>query len=62
MEESGQQQTPAALPLGKRPVPIEKEDVWAPEPFWNVSRRESGIRTYDLPVRSLITISSTIVH
>jgi len=44
---SGQRHAPAALPLGKRPVPIIQESGWAPGLFWAGAENFalSGIRS-----------------
>jgi len=34
MELNGQLHAPAALPLGKEPVPVLRRDEWALEPVW----------------------------
>ena len=50
----GQHHAPAALPLGKDPVPIVQEAGWAPGPVWTgaENRVPTGIRSPDFPARS----------
>jgi hypothetical protein len=54
MEVGGQRHAPAALPPGKRPVPIVQEAEWAPVPVWTGAENlaPTGIQFPDPPARS----------
>ena len=53
MRVGGQRHAPAALPPGKKPLPIVFEAVWAPGPFWTGAKNlaPTGIRSPDHPAR-----------
>jgi len=50
----GQRHAPAALPVGKDPIPIVQEAGWAPGPVWTGAENltPTGNRSPDHPARS----------
>jgi hypothetical protein len=58
----GQRHAPVAFTSGKDPVPIVEETGWASGPVWTGAENlaPTGIRSPDLPARSVVAIPTTL--